>query len=186
MTCIIGLEHNDGVYMIGDSSAIQSYETRQSLVEKVFFAVGDRFLIGWSGSFRMGQILQWHLQVREQYDTEVDLQYLVKAFVESVRTLFKEHGYLSTTDEGRDIGGQFLLGYNGRLYHVYPDFQINRFSDGFGAIGSGEEYALGAMKALVTYGPDPAGRLHRAIAVAAHYTGTVKAPFYVKQLLPIE
>jgi len=53
-------------------------------------------------------------------------------------------------------------------------------ADCFDAVGSGAEYALGALSALTALAP-PA-RLKRALAISAHFNMGVCAPFFVRSL----
>ena len=71
MTCIIGLEHEGSVF-IGADSAVGTYYTIQRVrTPKVFQR--SQFLIGSSGSVRMGQLLQYSLEVEELTDkTPID------------------------------------------------------------------------------------------------------------------
>ena len=59
MTCIVGLEHDGKVYMGGDSAAVGGMDVYPSRIPKVFQA--GRYLIGYTTSFRMGQLLQYGL-----------------------------------------------------------------------------------------------------------------------------
>ena len=59
MTCIVGLVDDGKVYMGGDAASVDGYIVRTSALSKVFR--NGPFLIGYSTSWRMGQILQYHL-----------------------------------------------------------------------------------------------------------------------------
>ena len=87
---------------------------------------------------------------------------------------------MAKVESGAESGGQFLVGYKRRLYSVQSDFQVNEMADGFDAVGSGAEYALGAMLALK--GVPPVTRLKRALAISAHFNMAVVAPFFVRSL----
>lgn len=178
MTCIIGLEHEGNVYIGADSSAVEGWTVRQTVLSKVFQR-GD-FLIGYTSSFRMGQILQHHLIVRAQEEGEADDAYMVCAFVEAVRKYLREKAYTKIEDS-REQGGIFLAGYNGRLYRINSDFQVGCVRDGLDAVGSGAEFALGAVKALGRSLP-PRKRIKRALRVAAYFSGSVCGPFKVLKL----
>ena len=64
MTCIIGLAENDRVYIGADSASAEGWTVRATGLSKVFRA--GEFVIGYTDSFRMGQILEYHLEVRER------------------------------------------------------------------------------------------------------------------------
>lgn len=173
MTCIVGIVEGDEVYIGADSAAVSGYEVRESKVPKVF--VNGPFIIGYTSSFRMGQILRHHLRPTPQ-GPEGTMQYMVCTFVEAVRECLKGHGF-SKVEHNVEVGGFFLVGYRGALYGIEDDFQVNLYADGVMAIGCGRQYALGALKALETM---PARkRLLRALEVAAYYSQGVMGPFLV-------
>lgn len=177
MTCIIGIVDGGVVYIGGDSMASNGSDRHATALRKVF-RVGE-FLIGYTSSFRMGQILQYHLNVPHQQDGVSNERYMVVEFIEAVRTCLKEKGY-SVISNNQELGGTFLVGYRGRLYEVNNDFQINHFINGMAACGAGEQYALGAMAVL----PDlpPEARIRRALEAAANLSSYVCEPFYVEKI----
>lgn len=177
MTCIIGLAHEGKVYIGGDSMASDGYSKHATALRKVF-RVGE-FLIGYTSSFRMGQILQYHLDVRHQQDGETDERYMVVAFIEAVRKFLKDMGY-SRIDSNQEEGGTFLVGYRGRIYEVACDFQVNHYISGIAACGAGQDYALGAMIALDNL--PPIERIQKALHISAQLSCAVHEPFYVETL----
>ncbi len=177
MTCIVGLIEQDRVYIGADSAAVAGWTRRQSLVKKVFRR--GPFLIGYTTSFRMGQLLEHQLEVPAQAARESDMSYMVNRFIESTRSLLKERGF-AKIESNNETGGQFLVGYNGRLYSIESDFQVGQMADGFDAIGSGSDYALGAMAALGDVAPKR--RITRALTIASRYNMGVCPPFVVKSM----
>ncbi|MGD9099370.1 MAG: hypothetical protein PVF45_02740 [Anaerolineae bacterium] len=173
MTCVVGLVKSGVAYVGADSASVCGYETRVTRLPKVFRRGG--FLIGYTSSFRMGQLLQYQLDVPLQ-GGEPDDVYMVQTFVEAVRNLLKDHGY-ARVENNVESGGAFLVGYRGRLYSVQSDFQVNETADGFEAIGAGREYALGAMRVLKHLGPKK--RIKKALEASAHFCNAVAGPFRV-------
>lgn len=182
MTAIVGMEENGMVWIGGDSAAASGWRVRKSALPKVF-KVGP-FLIGYTSSFRMGQLLEHHLEVAPQDDThQSDLAYLVREFIPVVRDLLKSGGY-TTIENNSESGGFFLLGYNGRLYEVNSDFQVNHYTDGFAALGCGEDFALGALSALLDTSPDMPARDKVTIALdaATRLSGGVTPPYIIEAI----
>jgi ATP-dependent protease HslVU (ClpYQ) peptidase subunit len=177
MTCIVGLVHKGTVYIGGDSASVSGWTSRVTRLPKVFKR--GPFLIGYTTSFRMGQLLEHTLAVPPQGDESDDMRFMVTSFVESVRALLKERG-VAKIEANTESGGQFLVGFRGRLYSVQSDFQVNEMADGFDAVGSGAEYALGAMAAMPKVAP--VTRIKRALAISAHFNMGVSPPFTVKSL----
>lgn len=174
MTCIVGLAEEGKVYIGADSASAAGWTVRQTKLPKVF-RNGD-FIIGYTQSFRMGQILQHHLSVRKQFVGEGHNEYMVKAFAEAVRESLKSHGF-AKTENNVERGGEFLVGYKGHLYSFDSDFQVNEMAMGYDACGCGENFALGAMKALE--GVPPEERITKALECAATFSGAVIPPFHI-------
>jgi len=174
---VVGLVDNGNVYIGVDSAAVKGYETRVLLGPKKIFRAGE-FLIGFTTSFRMGQILEHHLSVRPQGD-ESDFAYMVTAFAEGVRDSLKDHGY-SEIDNNRESGGTLLVGYRGHLYKTTMEFAILEGRDGFDAIGCGEDYALGVLYVLGELSPE--ARITAGLEAAAYFSGNVCPPFYSMSL----
>jgi len=178
MTAIIGIEANGHVYVGGDSMVGNGWGEKGVTSLRKVFRTGE-FLIGYTSSFRMGQILQHHLIVRSQEKGEPDERYMVVGFIEAVRNVLKEKGYAEVSDN-REKGGEFLVGYRGRLYLADSDFQINHFSAGIAACGAGKNYSLGAALAMPNMKPHK--RILRALEIAARLSSFVCPPFYVEKL----
>jgi len=180
VTCIIGLEHGGTVYIGADSAAVAGGEIQATLLPKVFQR--GVFLIGYTTSFRMGQLLWQHLNVRAQHDEETDEAYIICGLVEAVRACLKDHGYAEVASNV-ETGSTFLVGHKNKLYRVSGDYGVIRCADGFDAVGCGEEYALGAMKALSLIGLDgPATSISQCLGIAEHFSTGVIGPWIVLEL----
>jgi len=173
MTCIIGLAQDGKAYIGADSAAASKWEVRQTLAPKAFKC--GPFVIGYTTSFRMGQILQFHLDVQPQ-DGESDLEYMVRRFIVAARECLKDGGW-ATIENNKEEGGAFLVAYRGHIYEVGHEFYVIEAADGYEAAGCGAEYALGAMAALADLEPEK--RIRRALEIAAHFSGGVCGPFVV-------
>ena len=90
MTCIVGLVQKGTVYIGADSASVSGWTSRVTRLPKVFRR--GPFLIGYTTSFRMGQLLEHALAVPPQGDESDDMRFMVTTFVESVRALLKERG----------------------------------------------------------------------------------------------
>lgn len=179
MTCILGWADGTDVYMGCDSAASDGYSVRTSKLDKVFQR--QDFLIGYTSSFRMGQLLEHTLFVEKQEDSQTDMNYLVTTFVPAVRKCLKEGGYTTIKDNEERIG-QFLVGYRGNLYEVDYDLQINTFDSEFAAVGCGAQFAVGAFDALLCVGEFIPQMLETALEVSARHSAGVRGPFKVRKL----
>lgn len=173
MTCIVALEKNNRVYMGGDSMAAAGWDMGVISFQKVF--INGQFLIGYTTSFRMGQLLEHELTVTHQED-ESDMHYMVTKFIHAVQNLFKDFGF-SKIENNQETGGLFLVGYRGKIYKVDDDYQVLRYRKGYDAVGAGYAYALGSLYANST--EDPRQKILDALEAAATFSNGVCKPFYV-------
>ena len=176
MTCIVGYECDGKVFMGGDSASTGGTNQRISKSDKVF--TRGKFLIGYTSSFRMGQVLRFQLNVPHQSEDQEDYEYMCTTFVNSVIQLFKSSHFIK--DDANE-GGTFLVGYKNKLYIVDNDFQVNISEDPFESCGSGSDIAMGAMKILheTCNGLSPAKKITMALEAASRYNAAVRPPFII-------
>jgi ATP-dependent protease HslVU (ClpYQ) peptidase subunit len=177
MTCIVGIAHNNKVYIGGDSAGVSGLDIIIRKDKKVFKS--GPFLIGFTSSFRMGQLLNYNLDVPERKSDEDIMQFMVTTFVDSVRECFKDGGYTRVSDS-RETGGSFLVGYEKRLFHVESDFQVGEAISGYDACGCGTPYALGALRNSTKL--SPLKRLEQALETAAEFSAGVAPPFFFEEM----
>jgi ATP-dependent protease HslVU (ClpYQ) peptidase subunit len=172
----VGIATNGKTYIGGDSAGVSGLDLTVRKDKKVFN--NGEMVMGFTSSFRMGQVLQYDFLPPEVTQSDDDLMaYMVKKFVPALRTCFKDTGYIKI-ESNRESGGCFLVGVRGRLFQIDSDFQIGETICGFSAVGCGESYALGS---LFTSASDktikPKWRLEKALEAAAEFSGGVCAPF---------
>jgi hypothetical protein len=168
--------------MGGDAAGVSDYDKRLQNFPKVFLV--DDFLIGYTTSFRMGQILQYHLRPPE-HET-VDMPYMVTKFVPEVRKLLIDHGF-ATKENNYETGGCFMVGCQGQLFTIERSFQVLQSVDRYEAIGCGAPYALGALRSMFPKGiRDPGISLEdsitSALQTAAYFSAGVSEPFSILSL----
>lgn len=178
MTCVIGLAQDGIVYMGGDSAVSDGWEVRQMAGEKIC-KIGD-MLVGVTGTQRLMQLIQYHVQPGVHPEGMSDECYLVSIFLADVRRVLKEHGHTEIKDGVEGMDGALLIGYRGYLYCVGAHYQLTGYADGFDAIGSGREYALGAM--IILHGVQPEQRIEAALKAAAYFCGSVCGPFVIRSI----
>jgi ATP-dependent protease HslVU (ClpYQ) peptidase subunit len=177
MTCIIGLKYNGTVYLGGDSAGVDVNNISIRADEKVFS--NGPFIMGFSGSFRMGQLLQWSFRPPRLPKSRSIFGYLVTDFIDALRKCYQEKGTLKSSESGCDMGDQLLLGIHDELYHIQSDFQVAEVQDAYNSIGSGMDVSLGAMYATEDIENDPEYRIRVALEAAAKHITSVAPPFLV-------
>lgn len=175
MTCIVGLVHNGDVYIGGDSAGIAGLSVTIRSDEKVFG--NGPFIMGFTSSFRMGQLLRYKLSPPAQTVHQNDMEYMVTSFIDSCRQCFSQNGF---GDKDASVGGNFLVGYHGKLYNIEGDYQVGVPKLPFDAVGCGSDLALGAM--FATEGLHPEKRINAALAAASTFSAGVAPPFTILKL----
>lgn len=182
MTCIVAFRHKDHFYMGADSIGANSYHEKHTRKDpKIFQREG--FLIGFTSSFRMGQILMSSsFQPPKQRKGQTDFDYMISSFVDSVRDVFRESGFLTKDSDGEDQGGQFLICYKESVYKVHSNFQVAEHVDGFYAAGCGESFALASLYSTRDQGLKPKKRIRLALETASHFSCGVAPPYVIKKM----
>ena len=175
MTCVAGLVHKGRVFIGGDSAGVSGWSLSVRADAKVFRR--GEFVFGFTTSFRMGQLLAHAFTAPPLPKKRAELdRYMVVDFIDAARTLFKGSGFAVAKD-GREEGGEFLVGVRGRLFHVASDYQVGALADRLHAIGCGADVALGAL--LVTSGLAPERRIRTALMAAERCNNGVRGPFRI-------
>lgn len=171
MTCIVGIVDRGHVVLAGDSAGVAGLDITVRRDPKVF-RVGE-FVIGYTSSFRMGQLLRFGVEPPDPIPDVDPFEYMVRAFVPHVREAFKAGGY-AKVENGVEEGGHFLVGLRGRLFQVEGDFQVGEPSLKFDAIGCGQSYALGC---LLNASGSVRRRAFNALETADTFSAGVCAPY---------
>lgn len=181
MTCIAAIAENGNVWMSADSAGVAGHQITVRRDPKIFRVEG--LLIGYTSSFRMGQLLGYKLAPPEHKEGVSVEHYLHCELIDALRKTLKDGGYARTKD-GCEEGGTFLLGYRGRLFRVDSDFQIGESALPFDAVGCGAELALGSMHAtnVMNLSPSPSVRLFMALEAAEAFSSGVRRPFMLESL----
>lgn len=180
MTCIVGLIDNGKVYIGGDSCVSRGYVQQTMSSPKVFR--NGHFLIGYSGSLRMAELLRFAFSPPEHPKDISTERYFATLFADALRTTLKDAGNATKNNEQESSTGYFLVGYQGRLITIEADYSFTEVADGWDAIGSGNEVALGAMHATKDMSLIPQKRIELALDAASTYCRGVCGPFTVEVL----
>jgi ATP-dependent protease HslVU (ClpYQ) peptidase subunit len=170
MTCIVGLVEKGTVYIGGDSAGVAGLNVTIRGDEKVF--QNGPFIMGFTTSFRMGQLLRYKFDPPKQTVNADDMKYLVTDFIDACRKCFLDNGFGNAS-----TGGTFLVGYRGNLYSIDNDFQVGIPTVGYDAVGCGEHLAKGAL--FASKGKKPEERIKLALEAAAAFNAGVAPPFTI-------
>lgn len=190
MTCIVGLIGKDKKVYIGGDSATTAGTHRSIMSGAKTFVLKKKTKnkiikigIGYSGSIRIGQLLQYQLNIPVPGKTgphEYVVTKLVPAIVETVQTTCKN------TDEGLSMqdGSMLMIGYSGHLFTIWWDLNVEEKTENFSSIGSGSPYALGCLfNEVIVNGQTLALTaeeiVYNALECACNYDSSCCGPFNI-------
>lgn len=182
MTCIIAKIHENKVHMVGDKEGSNGFITTTFTKTPKVFKVDD-FLLGYTTSFRMGQILQYSWEPPKKSLDDSDDYYIYKHIVDSIKKCFVDNDF-GHKPEDEFQAGNFLIGWKGRLFEMQNNLSLMEH-DEFASVGCGCYHAVAAMKTMKMSGckqDDPEGLLSLALFVAADsVTGVSHEYDYIKE-----
>ena len=192
MTCIIGYidKVDRKMYMLGDSAGVYDFEITIRKDKKVFkrnIKISNEeiidVLIGFTSSFRMGQILMF-CDLPEIPKSIDEFEYLVKIFVPHIMDVFKDQNYLQSFEgdlNGQARGGTFLIAINGRLFCIDEDFQVREVYQCYDSTGCGESYVIASLQVMSDIKNDMSveQKILKAAKIAAFSNAGVREPFNI-------
>jgi ATP-dependent protease HslVU (ClpYQ) peptidase subunit len=168
MTCIVGVVSDGKVYIGGDSAGVNAEGHLQLRKDPKVFKNGE-YLIGVSGSWRAMQALK--SAKFEDLTRIANLDpffYMVEWFLPAIRKL-------NLPEENLEM----LVGFRGRLFHIYGTSQVSEEIADFEACGSGAQVARGALHITPSYGAGSMLRIHKALEAAERFCSGVRGPFTI-------
>ena len=146
MTCIVATRSRKGVIIGGDSLGSDGYGSTVRQDPKVG-RVGE-YLFGFCGSFRVGQVLLFDFDPPEpSRKTAPEIyRFLVAEFIPKLRETMLGAGVLKIEDKIEEFdGAAFIIGIHSHMFYVEEDLQVGWPNTPYFSVGSGEDYAMGAM-----------------------------------------
>ncbi|MER9524046.1 hypothetical protein NKI96_10720 [Mesorhizobium sp. M0292] len=163
MTAIVALVDNGRAWMGGDSAANYDDAIEAWSNPKVFRA--GEYLVGFTGSFRLGQLLQHGSHFTPLPPGHDIMAHMVTVVTADLKKLV-----------GKSAPDELLIVHSGRLFKIGSDYAVGEYP-AYAAVGSGKAWALGNLFGSTG---EPTERILRALGAAQANCGSVRAPFYVK------
>lgn len=136
------------------------------------------FIFGFTSSFRMGQLLGHSLKVPKQSKGESIDHFMNVTFINSVRDCLKAGGFSKKENEV-ESGGTFIVGYKGRIFVIFDDYQVHEPSQSYASVGCGDQIAKGSLYS--TKGMNNNLRIKKALAAAEAFSAGVRRPFLIRE-----
>lgn len=189
MTAIVAIhdrEENE-IWMGADSLGTGGNIHVKRTDPKIFrLGPNEEFLISFTSSFRMGDILKYSFTPpRLPEDPEQLTRYMNTDFIDAVRSIFSSKGYMRKSSE-EERGGAFLVAVKYKdircLYHIETDFQVGIDADGYSADGAGYQVCLGSLHSTEKFNIPTEERIKLALEAASEYCTSVGPPLNIMSL----
>ena len=153
MTTIVGVQYEDRCVIVADNQVTDDQGRRFNHPDMKKIAQRGAFLVAGSGEVSPCDIVQhfWVPPKLTATDKKDIYHFVITKAMPSMRKCLTENGY--DFNEGKGDGKaneqrfHFLIAVCGELFDVADDLSVCRTGDGLYAVGSGENYALGALAA---------------------------------------
>jgi ATP-dependent protease HslVU (ClpYQ) peptidase subunit len=163
MSCVAALKQDGKVYVAADSLSSADDKLFYRKDKKLFR--NGKYLIGFCGSIRTGQILK-----NRYWKPPADIY----AVPDSLMRHMERKGCMTVTEEGhKNCGCNFIFATKTDIYEILVDFQVVEPVDNFTAIGSGSDFALGSLFSTKGTKLKPEERLKMAIEAASYFSASV-------------
>ena len=151
MTTIIGVEYANRCVVLGDSRVVGDSKI-YSHPDMVKVITNGNFIIGAAGDVRALQVIlhTWKPPVAVAKDKDNLFQFMISKVVPSLKKQLNDYGLLDTKSPDKDFELYVLIAYNGSIFEIDSDFAVSRSESGYYGIGTGGDYALGALYAGAT------------------------------------
>lgn len=188
MTCIVGLQTPRGVLLAADTAAVSGWDIRTLGADSLKVWQQGGLAWGFSGDARWSQLVRYRYQVADApRESAAVLPWLIGTVAPQLEALARDAGLWFAREERKppQCGQRGLIACRGRLYRLTCDLTVHMVAESHEAVGSGEDYALGALDATAQVEPPErfslaAWHQHRAelaLASASARNIGVRAPF---------
>ena len=171
MTTIVAVQYDDKV-VIGADSRVTSPNGRKAAHSQMLkFSTRSPYIIAGSGECSPCDIAQhiWQPPIPKAIDLKDTYHFIVSKVVPSLKVCFKENEYKWDTEDD-EVKFAFLIAVGGQVFEIADDMSVCLDGKGFYGIGSGSDYAIGALASGVD--------IKQALRVAAEYDAYTAPPFH--------
>lgn len=175
MTTIIGVQNADGCVIASDSRVADNGKvyTHPEMVKAV---ERGSYIVGGAGDYRALQVVLhgWQPPLVSAKAKQNLYEFVINKVAPSLKSTLTEAGIEFTKSSENDDNKfelQLIIGINGTIFELDSDFAVAMNDTGLYAIGSGGDYALGALHAGAT--------VLDAMRIAAVNNNGTSAPFHI-------
>ncbi len=174
MTTIVGVQNADGCVIASDSRVAEGGKvyTHPEMVKAV---QRGSYIIGGAGDYRALQVVLhgWTPPLVTAKAKQNLYEFVINKVAPSLKTTLADAGieFTKPSDNDDKFELSLLIGINGTIFEIDSDFAVAMNDTGLYAIGSGGDFALGALHAGAT--------VLDAMRIAAVNNNGTSAPFHI-------
>jgi ATP-dependent protease HslVU (ClpYQ) peptidase subunit len=177
MTTIVAVQYKDKCVIAADNQVTGGNGRRYNHPDMKKIAQRGAFLIAGSGEVQPCDVVQhmWNPPKLTAKDSEDIYHFMITKAMPSLRKCLSDNGYDFNEGKGEGKADEnrfnFILAVGGEVFDVADDLSVCRSEDGIYGVGSGSDYAIGALHA----GAKP----KRAVEIAAKLDVNTSGPIQV-------
>ena len=179
MTTVIAFRDEDR-FVLGSDSAIGDDKTSLKCGPKFFESNG--IIWGLCGFVVYEQALRQ--AVREESECRIG-KIAAEHVIKNLEKILKDKNLLIEKEGFKEMkDSKFFFIENNRMYYLDEDLSYWESSDPFLVIGSGSEFALGAIHVFqneMGTSTDSSQMIHRALEAATRFNPFVRAPYHIQE-----
>ena len=144
MTTVVGVQGKGFCVLAADSQITEdNLRTISQKTPKIISK--NQYLLAITGDTRPGDILTYNWNP-PSYKGQDPIQFMGKRIIPSIIKTFTENGYAwNDNDKDKDAGFDYLIAFNGNIFHIASDMSFIQSDSNYYGIGSGGQFALGFM-----------------------------------------
>ena len=146
MTTLTGFQGSDFAVLAADSQITEDNLITISTKTPKILSRG-KYLVGIVGDSRPGDILAYNWNPPNFKITDDPVQHMGRKVIPSIVHAFNEGNY-SWDRSDKDSGFDYLIAFNGHLFHIACDMSFIQSDYGFYGLGTGGQFALGYLWAM--------------------------------------
>jgi ATP-dependent protease HslVU (ClpYQ) peptidase subunit len=174
MTTIVGVQYEDSCVIASDSRVAEGGKvyTHPEMVKAV---ERGSYIIGGAGDYRALQVVLhgWSPPLVTAKAKTNLYEFVINKVSPSLKATLQEAGieFTKSSDNDDKFELQLIIGINGTLFEIDSDFAVAMNDNNFYGIGSGGDFALGALHA--------GAAVLDAMRIAAINNNGTSAPFHI-------
>jgi ATP-dependent protease HslVU (ClpYQ) peptidase subunit len=187
MTTLVAVQGPRWVVVGADSRVSEEYGRTYTLAKAGSKVTKNRrYLLGAAGDVRAINILAYAFtppDAQSFVDAKLD-RFITRDFIPALRACFEKNGYgeVRNSESGSaEAGSEVLVAVNGSVYIIGQDYSWARDSTGLYGLGSGGDFAVGALYATLPDGSnsieEARDAVKKALTVGARLDSATGQPF---------